>query len=494
MDAGLLTPWVSAAALTERGAQGLLRTGHQQINRKVSEGFQEEGIVTQEMLDFMASRLAKWGPRSALDEGRFTGPRGLAEAVAQAKTDLNYLLNQKINTQAGETQDTRHAIVQSEATSWVPRFDRAAGATTSGIEPTNFRTPLGRSISGATALAYQVGFWGSLQGLADHPSALHATALAALALGNGALSGYHLTGAVSGQFGRNLTELPLFRRLSGLGAYPALAVGNAALFGDSAIAGWQAAAQGRPLEATLHLSQAFVSGVLAGATGYLSRAGFRAEFGLPPIEFAKQKLFGSQEGHWSDAGHVGTPRSTPKATILAASGLIGLALVTVLQEMFGDDKKGAKPGVTPGGPGLTPTPTSSLTPTPTPTPTGTATPAPTSTPSSTPASTPTPSSVPTSTPGPKPRPIFVTVDSRDRNAASLLAIAGNHADTLLTAAQRASLHDENAQAQAALAKLMQINPQRGFRPELIDGRASTVPGDPDTLQDGWKLNVNATTP
>ena len=88
----------------------------------------------------------------------------------------------------------------------------------------------------------------------------------------------------------------------------------------------------------------------------------------------------------------------------------------------------------------------------------------------------------------------MTVDSRDRNAASLLAIAGNHADTLLTAAQRASLHDENAQTQAALAKLMQINPQRGFRPELIDGRASTVPGDPDTLQDGWKLNVNATTP
>jgi len=481
MDAGLLTPWVSAAALTERGAQGLLRTGHQQINRKVSEGFQEEGIVTQEMLDFMASRLAKWGPRSALAEERFAGPQGLAEAVAQAKTDLHYLLTQKINDQAGETQDTRHAILQSEATSWIPRFDRAAGATTSGIEPTNFRTPLGRSISGVTALAYQVGFWGSLQGLADHPSPLHATALAALALGNGALSGYHLTGAVSGQFGRNLTELPLFRRLSGLGAYPALAVGNAALFGDSSIAGWQAAAQGRPVEAALHFSQAFMSGVLAGATGYLSRAGFRAEFGLPPIKFAKQKLFGSQEGHWSDAGHVDKPRSTPKATILAASGLIGLALVTVLQEMFGDEKKGAKPGVTPGGPGLTPTPTSSLTPTPTP-----------ST-SSTPATTPTPTATPTptSTPSPKPRPIFVTVDSHDRNAASLSAIAGKHTDTLLTDAQRASLKDHNAQAQEALAKLMQINPQRGFRPELIDGRASSVAGDPDTLEDGWKLNVNA---
>ncbi len=495
MDAGLLTPWVSAAALAERGTQGLLRTGHQQINRKVSEGFQEEGIVTQEMLDFMASRLAKWGPRSALDEGRFTGPEGLADAVAQAKTDLHYLLNQKINTQAGETQDTRHALVQSEATSWVPRFDRAAGATTSGIEPTNFRTPLGRSISGATALAYQVGFWGSLQGLADHPSALHATAMAALALGNGALSGYHLTGAVSGQFGRNLTELPLFRRLSGLGAYPALAVGNAALAGDNVVAGLQAAARGSNVEATLHLSQAFVSGVLAGATGYLSRAGFRAEFGLPPIEFAKQKLFGSQEGHWSDAGHVDKPRSTPKATIVAASGLIGLALVTVLEQMFGDDKKkGAKPGVTPGGPGLTPSPTSSFTPTPTPTPTpaSTTTPAPTT--SGSPTPTPGTSSPPASTPPPKARPIFVTVDSRDPRAASLWAIAGNHADTLLTAAQRASLDGANGQAQAALAKLLQINPQRGFRPELNDGRVSDVPGDPDTLLDGWQINVNATAP
>ena len=43
---------------------------------------------------------------------------------------------------------------------------------------------------------------------------------------------------------------------------------------------------------------------------------------------------------------------------------------------------------------------------------------------------------------------------------------------------------------AALQQLFQLNPQRGFRPELMDGVASDMRGDPDTLRSGWTIDVD----
>ena len=41
----------------------------------------------------------------------------------------------------------------------------------------------------------------------------------------------------------------------------------------------------------------------------------------------------------------------------------------------------------------------------------------------------------------------------------------------------------------ALRQLFQLNPQRGFRPSLMDGVPSAKQGDPDTIQPGWKIEV-----
>ncbi|HEX6706134.1 MAG TPA: hypothetical protein VF169_15335 [Albitalea sp.] len=95
---------------------------------------------------------------------------------------------------------------------------------------------------------------------------------------------------------------------------------------------------------------------------------------------------------------------------------------------------------------------------------------------------------------PVPLPIVVKVDDRRPAFASLFGIAQSNVDTLLTdpeeqAAEHAGGHA--AVVDAALDKLFAINPDRHFRPELLDGRVSDEPGDPDFVRNGWLINVNA---
>jgi len=77
---------------------------------------------------------------------------------------------------------------------------------------------------------------------------------------------------------------------------------------------------------------------------------------------------------------------------------------------------------------------------------------------------------------------------------TLWGIAASNERSLLTTAQREDVRahggGDDAQALAALKQLFQLNPQRGFRPELMDGVASAVQGDPDTLQPGWRIDVD----
>jgi len=142
-----------------------------------------------------------------------------------------------------------------------------------------------------------------------------------------------------------------------------------------------------------------------------------------------------------------------KGWIAVAGGAATLGLVadTVAQKTFLEKHK--------------PKPSSGSTPTPLPTP------------APTPVSTPTPTPTPTSTP----TPAQVVVTAGDPRRDSLFGIAEANEKTLLTPSQIAAdlaSGGTNAEEHDALAKLILLNPKRGFKL-----------GDPDIIQPGWHINV-----
>ena len=87
----------------------------------------------------------------------------------------------------------------------------------------------------------------------------------------------------------------------------------------------------------------------------------------------------------------------------------------------------------------------------------------------------------------------MVVDHRQAATRTLWGIAESNEDHLLTPEQlqAARGQGEDAVVVEALKSLIQINPQRGLRLDLMDGRVTTVPGDPDLVRDGWRFDVNA---
>jgi len=119
--------------------------------------------------------------------------------------------------------------------------------------------------------------------------------------------------------------------------------------------------------------------------------------------------------------------------------------------------------------------------TPLPTPGATATPTPTATPPGTPPP-----------PGPTHRTKLVVVDASDPRTAALWGIAHANESSLLPQSEIRDLRardGDDAVTLDALRHLFQLNPQRGFRPSLMDGVPSGSQGDPDTIQPGWKIEV-----
>ena len=96
------------------------------------------------------------------------------------------------------------------------------------------------------------------------------------------------------------------------------------------------------------------------------------------------------------------------------------------------------------------------------------------------------------TPVPTPRSKLVVVDAADPRTAALWGIAHANESSLLPQSEihrvQASAGDDGVTL-AALRQLFQLNPQRGFKPALMDGVPSAQAGDPDTIQPGWKIEV-----
>jgi Domain of unknown function (DUF4781) len=160
-----------------------------------------------------------------------------------------------------------------------------------------------------------------------------------------------------------------------------------------------------------------------------------------------------------------------KAKWVAGGAALLLVTNSVGQALLSDDGSTPAPG-SPGTP-VTPTPTTTTSPTPT-------APGPTSGPT------------PPSTPAVPVTPAQVIVQAGDPRRSTLWGIAQAHEDTLLTSAEIDAAQRQgggDAVVLDALQQLFQINPQRGFRPELMDGVPTALHGDPDTIQPGWEIVV-----
>ena len=91
---------------------------------------------------------------------------------------------------------------------------------------------------------------------------------------------------------------------------------------------------------------------------------------------------------------------------------------------------------------------------------------------------------------PELQPVYATVDGRHARSRTLTGIAGDHTDSLLADpvlfSTRVAAGPE-AQRNPALAQLFNLNPQ--FQPALNDGNVTNASGDPDTLLNGWQVQV-----
>ena len=179
--------------------------------------------------------------------------------------------------------------------------------------------------------------------------------------------------------------------------------------------------------------------------------------------------------NWADpaVGDTGARKSHLSAKVWGGLAAAALVADSAWQNYEDDKKKNA--GVQGPVPAVTPTPTTPATP---------ATP---TTPHAAPGST------PPATPPRRTSPAEVVVTAGDARRATLWGIANANEGSLLTgtgmSAARAA-GGADAETAAALRQLFQLNPQRHFRPALMDGVASAVPGDPDTIQPGWVIDVD----
>jgi hypothetical protein len=223
---GNLLPELGHAGNATRSGITISRVTMQQSARKYNEAIQEQGIVTPEMINSIQKRVQQLGPQFGLSPERFTGEGSTQETFAQFVTDLTYMLGTHVNTQGGETEDMRHAMIQSMASSYVPQIDRGVGFSWTSLEPTNFRTVPGRIAALVTAVAYEAGVVSNVMGAAHYGLDPRAIPFLASAVAGTAFAAYQATGAASGMFHANWSDTEGFRKFMNRFAWPALTAGT----------------------------------------------------------------------------------------------------------------------------------------------------------------------------------------------------------------------------------------------------------------------------
>jgi hypothetical protein len=332
-------------------------------------------------------------------------------------------------------------------------------------------SPVRWAIEGAQVATYAIGLGAVLQNL--RAGMVPSSAAAAFAVANAA----DAIAIVGNRLG---TKVPGIRSGAGepdVGQHPVLRAWLA--FGDEGFTTFGGAALFAGAAATLGGAPTIGHWLEAGVAAFYTVASGRQWFNSARRGYHDPKV----DDLAARGPYLGSRRMAAGASLLLGLGLAAKAFADAA------DKNGMAP------PPSLQDPTATTTPTPTATPSST--PTPTEPPKTTKPSDPADPGD-TDEPGGHKRPPHrdapaqVVVRAGDPRRATLWGIAEANQRTLLTPEQIAAdrgAGGHDAVVAHALRQLFQLNPERGFRPELMDGVATAVRGDPDTIQPGWEITA-----
>lgn len=332
----------SDGGMIARGGYTLTRNASQQLGRKLTEAITEVGLVTPEILDAIEARVGTWGPKMGLDLNRFFGKDGFKDLMSQAHTDLDFLLNTKIDPNDPVAQAVHHVRIQTQFTLLLNKIDQIVGQQWSSIDKWSVRTRPGAIASLMAAACYTSAISGGLENFVDSP--LHKWFNLPLAAGNLTFGAYQLTGGVSGLTTHlNWGDLPPIRKALNVAGWPLLSLGTGGMALTDAMTAMQSSNMSQFLP---ELGMAFFAGLIAKSTGKLTLAGWRAEGASaehPKLGAVLDALGMQKQKAKLEFGGVDVPRSTPLLNTGAAVGLVGLGVATAVQQLIGANAPAPQP-------------------------------------------------------------------------------------------------------------------------------------------------------
>ncbi|MED5622312.1 LWXIA domain-containing protein [Ideonella sp. BN130291] len=420
-----------------RSVAGLGRSLYKEWVRFATESLFEEGHISQDKIDWYINRVQKLGRSYGVDEARM---KDAIDVTEQFRVDIDHIQNTPLRP--GESHADRFKVVSAAAGLWAVRLDRALGNQSSSLDITNPRHKVGQffrlvvlTTFAHNAVKNGIYFTGGEHSFLE--SAQHGMYL----LADAALATHAAFGLASGRNGLRKTDgtwtgsnweerVPAIRKLQAY-SMPLFSAASAALTAVDLSHG--------------RLGYAAMDAAFTVGTGWTARNEIMAD----------QRL------------------GQPKTAWRAAAPAVLTSLAIAARVLYGvNDVQDPQPqkAADPQSNLLPPMPTQDPVP-------------PLSWPTGDPA-----------LPHPEAPPIrhTVAVDDGDRASGSLWGIAESHVDTLLTPAEQARAQQRgghDAVVAQALSQLIQLNPERGFRTDLMDGVVSQAAGDPDRVVDGWNLEV-----
>ena len=322
-----VVPYLVAAALATRGGINVFSTLSQQLNRKLRELGDEQGAKSLDQMDFEGHRFLKYARHLSLDSSRLSGGEGSLETFNRdALALVAHMTDAKVDPGANETeaaaaQDWRHAVIQTVQSLHSAQTGRALGTDQGPLQPSYFRTRTGQAFAAIASLMYEAGLINAVHDAGLHP--MHVFDYG-IALGTWLYASHQALAAISGHHNAAWTELPLPRKVMGMGANAVSAAGLAA-FGVSEL-----------LQGSEH---AYVEAGFAGLGTYaltrLALMATRSELPKvnPQLKPHPSDSLGPVRAVWDPIFFKGLPggpgveqpRKFPQLTALAGVALIGIA-------------------------------------------------------------------------------------------------------------------------------------------------------------------------
>lgn len=438
-------PHLNASGFEARAGMGLARSLYSDGVRLGWEQIFEEGKVTHESLDRFVNRIVRNGKAFGLSDDKL---KAVARLTEQFRVDYAYLANKPVDEASGWSAQQKFNAVMATVGQYQIGVDRALGMQASSINGLDPRTGSGQMFRLVTGATYGLNVAYAAAALTGGDlSAVQALIQGGFGASNGALMVNTFAGLGSGVMKSNWEARTPFRWNQTLGMSGLSLSGAVWTLNDAANFFAQPSLHGA--------GEVAFGSLFTYATARQADVEWRKLLGLPvpgPTQL-------SRPGYWLAAGvglrvalmHFDDEQDASEVTKWEppkASGLPPLFDATV-----------------PDGMGLEAWPDDPALPDP-----GDQRP-----------------------PGMRPAPVYVELGAGAGRHLSLWGAAEANVERLLTTEEQraaAARGGEVAVVADALVHLFQLNRERGFRRELMDGVATPARGDPDAVDAGTRLNVN----